>query len=182
MEHSPYEYLQVVVAHVTRKALKIGALSFHSRHSFSKSKFTISPFVLALDMEGCFLLQIPLSCDVIFFSIALAIRCSKPEEIAIPRTARLSFNSSRTVLLGYSTERYTFESVIDRSEISRGVFGVEDAIGLSTIPDDSPLEQVGARKIESGAIGLMAPKPKTAGRFVKADIQTLNRGEISHDG
>ena len=28
----------------------------------------------------------------------------------------------------------------------------------------------------------MAPKPKTAGRFVKADIQTLNRGEISHDG
>ena len=144
--------------------------------------------MLALNMEGCFLLQIPLICDVIswrtfsttifssvtFFNIALAIRCSKPEAIAFPRTARSPFNSFRTVLLGYSTERYTFVSVIDRYEISSGLFGVENAIGLPTIPDDSPLEQVGARKIESGAIGLMAPKPKTGGSFVKADTQTLN--------
>ena len=128
-------------------------------------------------MEGCFLLQIPLICDVIswrtfsttnfasvtFFSIAMAIRCSNPEAMAFPRTARSSFNSIRTVLLGYSTERYTFVSVIDRYEISSGLFGVENAIGLPTIPDDSPLEQVGARKIESGAIGLMAVKPKTGG-------------------
>ena len=153
-------------------------------------------------MEDCFLLQIPLICDVIswrtfsttiflsvtFFSIALAIRCSQPEAIAFPRTARSPFNSFRTVLLGYSTERYTFVSVIDRSEISSGLFGVEDAIGLPTIPDHSPLEQVGARKIESGAIGLMAPKPKTGGSFVKADTQTLNgrftgdSREIAHGG
>ena len=143
-------------------------------------------------MEGYFLLQIPLICDVIswrtfsttiffsltFFSIALAMRCSKPEAIAFPRTARSSFNSFRTVLLGYSTERYTFVSVIDRSEISRGVFGVEDDIGHNcigpTIPDDCT--QFGARKIESGAIGLMAPKPKTGGSFVKADTQTLSGG------
>ena len=159
-------------------------------------------------MEGCFLLQIPLICDVIswrtfsttiflkltFFSIALAMRCSKPEAIAFPRTARSSFNSFRTVLLGCSTERYTFVSVIDRSEISRGVFGVEDDIGQNcigpTIPDDCT--QFGARKIESGAIGLMAPKPKTGGSFVKADTQTLSGGlkltgnggpcEISPDG
>ena len=132
----------------------MGALSFHSRHSFSKLKFKISSFVLALNMEGCFLLQIPLICDVIswrtfsttiflslaFFSIALAMRCSKPEAIAFPRTARSSFNSFRTVLLGYSTERYTFVSVIDHSEISHGVFGVEDDIGhhciRPPIPDD----------------------------------------------
>ena len=161
--------------------------------------------MLALNMEDCFLLQIPLICDVIswrtfsttifssvtFFNIALAIRCSKPEAIAFPRTARSSFNSFCTVLLGYSTERYTCVSVIDRFEISSGLFGVEDAIGLPTIPDDSPLEQVGARKIESGAIGLMALKQKTGGSFVvfvKADTQTLNGGftgdsrEIAHGG
>ena len=129
-----------------------------------------------------------------FFSIALAMHCSKPEAMAFPRTARSSFNSFRTVLLGYSTERYTFVSVIDRSEISRGVFGVEDDIGHNcigpTIPDDCT--QFGARKIESGAIGLMAPKPKTGGSFVKADTQTLSGGfkltgnggprEISPDG
>ena len=154
-------------------------------------------------MEGYFLLQIPLICDVIswrtfsttiffsltFFSIALAMRCSKPEAIAFPRTARSSFNSFCTVWLGYSTERYTFVSVIDRSEISRGVFGVEDDIGPK-IPDDST--QFGAQKIESRAIGLMAPKPKTGGSFVKADTQTLSGGfklagnggphEISADG
>ena len=49
--------------------------------------------------------------------------------------------------------------MIDRSEISRGVFGVEDDIGPK-IPDDST--QFGAQKFESGAIGLMAPKPKLA--------------------
>ena len=189
--HSGAISFRVVVAHVIRKAYKIGALSSHSRNSFSKSKFTISSFVLAFNMEGCFLLQIPLICDVIswrtfstttflsltFFS-ALAMRCSKPEAIAYPRTARSSFNSFRTVLLGYSTGRYTFVSVIDRSEISRGVFGVEDDIGHNcigpTIPDDCT--QFGARKIESGAIGLMEPKPKTGGSFVKADTQTLSGG------
>lgn len=166
---------------------KIGALSFHSKHGFSKSKFTISSLVLALNMEGYFLLQIPLIWDVIswrtfsttiflkltFFSIALAMRCSKPEAIAFPRTARSSFNSFCAVWLGYSTKRYTFVLVIDRSEISRGVFGVEDDIGPK-IPDDST--QFGAQKIESGAIGLMAPKPKTGGSFVKADTQTLSGG------
>ena len=169
--HSGAISFRVVVAHVIRKAYKIGALSSHSRNSFSKSKFTISSFVLAFNMEGCFLLQIPLICDVIswrtfstttflsltFFS-ALAMRCSKPEAIAYPRTARSSFNSFRTVLLGYSKERYTFFSVIDH--ISRGVFGVGDDIG-PTIPDNPT--QFGARKIESGTIGLMAPKPKTGG-------------------
>ena len=86
-------------------------------------------------------------------------------------------------------EKYTFVSVIDRSEISSGFFGVEDAIGLPTIPDDSPLEQVGAQKIEIGAIGLIASKPKTGRSFVKAGTQTLNVGftagdscDISHDG
>ena len=79
--------------------------------------------------------------------------------------------------------------MIDRSEISRGVFGVEDDIGPK-IPDDST--QFGAQKIESRAIGLMAPKPKTGGSFVKADTQTLSGGfklagnggphEISADG
>jgi len=56
-----------------------------------------------------------------------------------------------------------------KSEVSSALFGLGDAIGLPTIPNDSPLEQVGARKISSGAIGLMAPKPKTAGSFIKAD-------------
>ena len=79
--------------------------------------------------------------------------------------------------------------MIDRSEISRGVFRVEDDVGPK-IPDDST--QFGAQKIESGAIGLMAPKPKTGGSFVKADTQTLSGGfklagnggphEISADG
>ena len=85
------------------------------------------------------------------------MRCSKQEAIAFPRTALSSFNSFRTVLLGYSTERYTFFSVINH--ISRGVFGVGDDIG-PTIPDNPT--QFGGRKIESGAIGLMAPKPKPA--------------------
>ena len=57
--------------------------------------------------------------------------------------------------------------MIDRFEISSDLFGVEDAIGLPTIPDDSPLEQVDARKIESGAIGMMAVKPKTGGALWK---------------
>ena len=122
--------------------------------------------------------------SLIFFSIALAMRCSKPEAIAFPRTVRSSFNSFRTVLLGYSTKRYTFVSVIDLSEISSGVFGDEDDIGLPTIANDSPLEQVGAGKIESGVIGLMAPT--TGGSFVKADTQTLtgpgDSREISHNG
>ena len=48
------------------------------------------------------------------------------------------------------------------SEISSVVFGVEDDIGLPTIPDDSPLEQVCDRKIERGAIGLMAPTTDAA--------------------
>ena len=70
-------------------------------------------------------------------------------------------------------EKYTFISVIDRSEIWRSVFGVQDNIG-PTSPDDSTY--FGARKIKRGVIGLMAPKPKTSGSFVKADTQTLSGG------
>lgn len=47
-------------------------------------------------------------------------------------------------------------------EISSVVFGVKDDIGLPTIPDDSPLEQVCDGKVERGATGLMAPTTDAA--------------------
>ena len=48
VEHSPYEQLEHMS--FSRKAYKMGALFLHSRHNFSKSKFTISSLNLCLQL------------------------------------------------------------------------------------------------------------------------------------